>query len=249
MDAPSDVVASANSSTRSAGRILCMASSEIQLLECVVTETGPAPAHAVIWLHGLGADGRDFLPIVPQLRSAQSRAVRFVFPHAPVRPVTVNGGMRMRAWYDIRGFEIARDQDTEGIADSMRHVERLVERELERGVAPGNLLLAGFSQGGAIALRSALGRRTALAGAVALSCYLLEGARVGEWLTPAGQSTPVFMAHGTQDPVVPIALGRDAAGRLAEHQVRVAWSEWPMQHAVCPEEILALDQWIEQRFA
>lgn len=212
-----------------------------------MTETGPAPEHAVIWLHGLGADGNDFAPIVPQLRSAQSRAVRFVFPHAPVRPVTVNGGMRMRAWYDILGFEIARDQDSEGIAQSMREVERLIQHEVERGIAPENLLLAGFSQGGAIALRTALGHRQGLAGAIGLSCYLLESASPEAWLTPAGRATPVFMAHGTHDPIVPVALGRDAAQKLAEHQVQVAWSEWPMQHAVCPEEIAALDRWMEDR--
>ena len=219
------------------------------MLECVVTETGPAPDHAVIWLHGLGADGNDFAPIVPQLRCAQTRAVRFVFPHAPVRPVTVNGGMRMRAWYDIMGFEISRDQDSEGIADSLRQVERLIEREIARGIAPDKLLLAGFSQGGAVALRLALGREQQLAGAVALSCYLLEGASLEEWLTPAGCETAVFMAHGTHDPVVPAALGRDAAQKLVEKRVQVDWSEWPMQHAVCPEEVEALDRWIDDRFA
>lgn len=219
------------------------------MLECVVTETGPDPEHAVIWLHGLGADGNDFAPIVPQLRCAQTRAVRFVFPHAPVRPVTVNGGMRMRAWYDIKGFEIARDQDSEGIADALRQVEKLVRHELEKGIALDKLLLAGFSQGGAVALRLALGREQPLAGAVALSCYLLEGAALDEWLTPAGRRTAVFMAHGTHDPIVPVALGRDAAQKLAEKQIQVAWSEWPMQHAVCPEEIAALDRWIDTRFS
>lgn len=213
-----------------------------------MTETGPAPEHAVIWLHGLGADGNDFAPIVPQLRSAQSRAVRFVFPHAPVRPVTVNGGMKMRAWYDITGFETVRDQDSEGIAGSVRAVERLIAHQIDGGIAPENLLLAGFSQGGAIALRTALGRRQGLAGAIALSCYLLEAAALEQWLTPAGKATPVFMAHGTHDPVVPLALGRDAAQQLSEHQVQVAWSEWPMQHAVCPDEIAAMDRWMEDRF-
>mgnify|MGYP005839964247 CR=1 FL=1 len=214
-----------------------------------MTETGPAPEHAVIWLHGLGADGNDFAPIVPQLRSAQTRAVRFVFPHAPVRPVTVNGGMSMRAWYDIRGFEIARDQDAEGIAQSLRQILQLVEREFERGIVAQNLLLAGFSQGGALALRTALSHPERLAGAIALSCYLLDASSLGQWLTPAGRSTPVFMAHGTDDPVVPIALGRAAAQTLAEHRVEVEWSEWPMQHAVCPEEVQGLDRWIEDRFS
>lgn len=219
------------------------------MLECVETETGPAPGHAVVWLHGLGADGNDFAPIVPQLRAAQARAVRFVFPHAPVRPVTVNGGMAMRAWYDIRGFEIARDQDTEGIEQSMRQVQKLLERELERGIEPHNLVLAGFSQGGALALRLALSLPNGLAGAIGLSCYLLEASSLHQWLTPAGRQTPVFMAHGTHDPVVPVALGRAAVKTLAEHHVAVDWSEWPMQHAVAPEELQALDRWMEQRFS
>lgn len=218
------------------------------MLECVVTETGPAPKHAVIWLHGLGADGNDFAPIVPQLSSVQSRPTRFVFPHAPVRPVTVNGGMAMRAWYDISGFEIVRDQDIDGIRQSLQQVENLVEQQLERGIEPDRLLLAGFSQGGAIALRAGLGRSRALAGVIGLSCYLLEADGLDQWLTDSGRSMAVFMAHGAQDPVVPLALGRDAAERLAAHQVDVAWSEWPMQHAVCPEELAALDRWIEDRF-
>ena len=219
------------------------------MLECVETETGPSPEHSIVWLHGLGADGNDFAPIVPQLRSAQSRAVRFVFPHAPVRPVTVNGGMAMRAWYDIKGFDIARDQDSEGIAQSMAQVAQLLEREFDRGIDRQNLLLAGFSQGGALALRTALSQRAGLAGAIALSCYLLDASSLDQWLTPAGRNTPVFMAHGTQDPVVPVALGRAAAKTLAEQHVGVDWSEWRMQHAVCPEELQALDRWMEQRFS
>jgi phospholipase/carboxylesterase len=225
-----------------------MTTSGVEALECVVTETGPRPEHAVIWLHGLGADGNDFAPIVPQLAAARSRPVRFVFPHAPVRPVTVNGGMRMRAWYDIRGVAIARDQDLDGVRDSMQRVERLIEAESERGIAPERIVLAGFSQGGAVALRLGLRRGVPLAGIIALSCYLLEDASIDAWLGAAGSATPVFMAHGTQDPVVPVALGRDAARVLAEHHVSVEWSEWPMQHAVCPEEIAALDRWLAARF-
>lgn len=215
----------------------------------MVTETGPDPVHAVIWLHGLGADGNDFAPIVPQLRSAGARPVRFVFPHAPVRPVTINGGMAMRAWYDILGVEISRDQDRDGIHQSMQQVDRLVDQQIEQGIAPENLLLAGFSQGGALALRYALGRTTGLGGVVALSCYLLASDALDGWLTDAGRRTPVFLAHGTIDPIVPIALGREAARALADRQLSVEWSEWPMQHAVCPDEIAALDAWMERRFA
>lgn len=218
------------------------------MLDCVVHETGPAPECAVIWLHGLGADGHDFAPIVPQLRAAQSRAVRFVFPHAPVRPVTVNGGMAMRAWYDILGVEISRDQDLAGIRASVAQVGRLIERELAGGIAPERLVLAGFSQGGAIALRTALGGEWPLAGAVGLSCYLLEAGALDDWLTDAGRKQPVFLAHGTHDPIVPVALGRRTAELLAEANIDVEWSEWNMQHAVCPEEISALDRWMDARF-
>jgi phospholipase/carboxylesterase len=226
-----------------------MVSSDERLLECVVTETGPDPEHAVIWLHGLGADGHDFAAIVPQLRSAATRPVRFVFPHAPVRPVTINGGMAMRAWYDILGVEIARDQDRDGIRRSVGQIDRLVAQQLDQGVARENLLLAGFSQGGAVALRYALGRASRLGGVMALSCYLLESDALDSWLTEAGRDTPVFLAHGTLDPVVPIALGRETARLLADRQLAVEWSDWPMQHAVCPDEIAALDAWMERRFS
>ena len=225
-----------------------MSESTRELLDCVVTETGPAPDHVVIWLHGLGADGHDFAPIVPQLQSARSTAIRFVFPHAPVRPVTINGGMKMRAWYDISGFEIARDQDHAGIAASITAIETLISRELERGVTPHSIVLAGFSQGGAIALRCALARKQALGGVLALSCYLLQGDALESWLTPAGCRTPVFMAHGQFDPVVPLALGRNSVERLSAAGAAVEWSEWPMQHAVCPEELAASDRWLADRF-
>lgn len=224
-----------------------MADPGSEFLECVTIETAPDPEHAVIWLHGLGADGNDFAPIVPQLSCARSRPVRFVFPHAPVRPVTVNGGMPMRAWYDIAGFEIARDQDLDGIRASMDQVQRLVDRELDRGIAPSALVLAGFSQGGAMALRLGLGQSRPLAGVLALSCYLLEGARLEEWLD--SRAPQVFMGHGTHDPVVPLALGRDAAERLERAGVALEWHEYAMQHAVCPQEIAQLDDWLERRFA
>jgi len=225
-----------------------MSDIEDEILDCIERETGPDPRHAVIWLHGLGADGNDFVPIVPQLECARTRAVRFVFPHAPVRPVTINNGMRMRAWYDILGFEIARDQDSTGIRGSMAQVQRLIAREIERGIEPSNLLLAGFSQGGAIALRLGLAQTRALGGVIGLSCYLLEADSIAEWLTGAGRRTPVFMAHGSQDPIVPMVLGQQAVTCLSGQQIAVEWSEWPMQHAVCPPEIAALDRWMAERF-
>lgn len=220
-----------------------------ELLDCVVIDTGPKPKHAVIWLHGLGADGNDFAPIVAQLQAARSSAVRFIFPHAPQRSVTINGGMRMRAWYDIRGIEIARDQDLAGITESLAAVEALIERELQHDIAPGSIVLAGFSQGGAIALRAALARQSALGGVLALSCYLLQADSLHSWLTADGRKVPVFMAHGQYDPIVPLALGRRCVEQLSAAGVGVEWSEWPMQHAVCPEELAALDRWLADRFA
>lgn len=215
-------------------------------LECVVTETGPEPKHAVVWLHGLGADGHDFEPIVPQLASASRRAVRFVFPHAPVRPVTINGGMAMRAWYDILGMEIERDQDREGIAASVAATHRLVDEQLGQGIAVENLVLAGFSQGGAIALRCGLARASGLAGVMGLSTYLPEADSLEQWAAPQAREVPVFMGHGSDDPVVPVGLGKASADRLQSAGFRVEWHTWPMPHAVCPEEISAIDRWLEQ---
>ncbi len=169
--------------------------------------------HAVIWLHGLGADGHDFAPIVPHLRAAAARPVRFVFPHAPVRPVTVNGGMAMRAWYDILGVSIDRDQDSKGILASVQSVNRLIKDQIDAGIAADRIVLAGFSQGGAIALRAGLAQDPPLAGVIALSCYLLQADDLDVWSAAASTSVPIFMGHGSQDPIVPVALGRAAADR------------------------------------
>lgn len=219
-----------------------------QSLECVIHETAPNPRHAVIWLHGLGADGNDFAPIVPQLRQAARRPLRFVFPHAPVRPVTINGGMAMRAWYDILGVDIARDEDTSGIADSLRRLAALVDHEIKSGILPEHLILAGFSQGGAIALRAGLAQRRPVAGVLALSCYLLQAERFNEWARPESRQVPIFMGHGTQDPVVPVQLGQRSAELLQAAGYDVEWATWPMPHAVCPEEIQAIDHWLDRRF-
>lgn len=232
-----------------AGRILDMNDAAREPLDCVVRETGPSPAHTIVWLHGLGADGHDFEPIVPQLQCTARRPVRFVFPHAPVRPVTVNNGMSMRAWYDIRGLEIDRDQDATGIADSLARVNALVDAELARGVDPGHLVLAGFSQGGAIALRTGLARSSPLAGVVGLSCYLLQADRLSDWAAPESAGVPVFMGHGDVDPIVPAVLGRRSARFLEEAGYHVQWWTWPMAHAVSPGEIARLDEWLDRRFS
>jgi len=214
-----------------------------------VRETGPDPKHAVIWLHGLGADGHDFEPIVPHITAASARPVRFVFPHAPVRPVTVNGGMAMRAWYDILGMTIDRDQDQAGIAASVASVDTLIDDQLASGISADRLVLAGFSQGGAIALRCGLARSSPLAGIMALSCYLLEGASLSEWSASASAAVPIFLGHGEHDPVVPLALGQAAAKTLEQAGYPVEFHTWPMPHSVCPEEIQAIDRWLKRIWA
>lgn len=215
-------------------------------MDCVVRETGPDPQHAVIWLHGLGADGNDFVPIVPHLRSAASRPVRFIFPHAPVRPVTVNGGMAMRAWYDILGLQIDRDQDRAGIVASLEQVDALIDEQISAGIPSERLILAGFSQGGAIALRCGLARTRALGGIMVLSAYLLESDRLGEWAAPESARVPIFMGHGSEDPIVPVGLGARSAEQLQAAGHPVEWQTWPMPHSVCPEEIAAIDDWLSR---
>lgn len=200
----------------------------------------------MIWLHGLGADGNDFVPIVPHLTSAAERPVRFVFPHAPVRPVTVNGGMAMRAWYDILGLQIDRDQDRAGILASLAQVDALIGEQIEAGIPSANLILAGFSQGGAIALRCGLARAPALGGIMVLSAYLLEGDRLDQWAAPESKRAPIFMGHGSQDPVVPVALGQQSANQLTAAGYPVEMQTWPMPHSVCPEEISAIDDWLRR---
>ncbi len=223
------------------------------LLETVELETAPDPRWAVVWLHGLGADGHDFAPIVPEVVQRGWPGIRFVFPHAPVRPVTINNGMRMRAWYDIRdlGFEgtVGDRADAAGVEDSVAHVEALIARENERGIPASRVLLAGFSQGGAIALSAALKRKEPLAGIVALSTYLPLASQTEGGATESAAVQPVFMAHGTQDPVVPFAAGQRSAERLRAMGFNVEWHAYPMQHQVCGEPIRDLAQWVGRRFA
>jgi len=218
-------------------------------LPCVETETAPNPTHAVIWLHGLGADGNDFAPIVPELVARQWPALRFVFPHAPVRPVTINGGMRMRAWYDIKGARIEDKQDETGIRESIGELDALIAREGERGIAPARVLLAGFSQGGAIALAGGVRHAQGLAGIVALSTYLPLQERTAAERSTANASVPIFMAHGSVDPVVPQALGSASRDALAALAYDVAWHSYPMAHQVCAQEIGDLQHWIGARLA
>jgi phospholipase/carboxylesterase len=218
-------------------------------LPTVELETAPNPKHSILWLHGLGADGNDFKPIVPELVDRSWPPLRFVFPHAPVRAVTVNGGMRMRAWYDILGAQIAARQDEEGIRASIASLDELIAREAERGVPSANVILAGFSQGGAIVLAGGIRHAQKLAGIVALSTYLPLDASSAAERSEANAGLPIFMGHGSFDPVVPQALGllsRDALVRLGYD---VEWRSYPMAHQVCPPEIADLRAWIAKRLA
>ena len=226
----------------------------MDLLQTVEQDTGPSPQWTILWLHGLGADGHDFAPIVPELVRPGWPALRFVFPHAPMRAVTINNGMRMRAWYDIRNFsadELAGGDraDSVGVLESFVQVVALITREAERGVPPQRLVLAGFSQGGAITLAAGLRRAEPLAGLVALSTYLPMAPQARADLQPQAARQPLFMAHGSQDPVVPPQAGEHSAQVLRELGFEVEWHRYPMAHAVCADEIRDLGDWLERRFA
>lgn len=211
-------------------------------------QTGPAPEWTVIWLHGLGADGHDFEPIVPELLRPDWPAIRFIFPHAPVQPVTINGGVRMRSWYDIVGVDLNAQQDEAGIRASAAFVGTLIQREIERGIPAERILLAGFSQGGAIVLTAGLRHTQRLGGIIALSTYLPLAWTLEAEAAPANRQTPIFMAHGTMDPVV--ALPRAEASRDALNAMAypVEWHQYPMPHSVSIEEIRDLTKWLQARF-
>ncbi len=209
--------------------------------------TGGSPAYAVIWLHGLGADGHDFAPVVPALQIPPQVPVRFIFPHAPVRPITVNGGMEMRGWYDIAGADLERAEDRDGIEHSTAILRALIERETgrgARGVQPENIFLAGFSQGGALALHAGLRHPQRLAGIIALSAYLPLADLLETEKSAANQPTPIFIAHGAQDPLIPVHLARRSARRLARAGYGVAWREYPIAHEVCAEEIADVGEFL-----
>jgi len=202
---------------------------------------------AVVWLHGLGADGHDFAGMVPQLELPADLGVRFVFPHAPSLPVTLNGGMRMPAWYDIAEVDLQRRHDEAGVRRSAAQVSALLAREHDRGVAWDRIVLAGFSQGGAVALFTALRHPAALAGGVALSTYLVVEDSLDDERSAANQRTPIFQAHGTFDPMVPIERGEAARDALTSRGYDVRFRSYPMQHAVCPEEIAEIRQFLVER--
>ncbi len=218
------------------------------MLETVELVTGDPVVGSVIWLHGLGADGHDFEPIVPAVQ-LPDRPLRFVFPHAPVRPVTLNAGMEMRAWFDIVAIDRRTEQDAAGIRDSESEVLALIEREKERGVPAESIVLAGFSQGGAIALHTGLCHPEPLAGIIGLSTYLpLTDVLDADGLD-ANRLTPIFMAHGTLDPVVPMALGEETRGLLRARNYPIDWKTYEMDHAVCLEQVEDIRDWMSRTFA
>lgn len=220
----------------------------MDLLQHIELDTGADPVGTIIWMHGLGADGWDFVPIVRELPLPDDLALRFIFPHAPVQPVTINNGMEMRAWYDIAMNDISRLPDEGGIRESQAAVERLIARERDRGIDSPRIVLAGFSQGGAIALQTGLRHANRLGGIVALSTYLpLEDSLDAE-AASANRATPIFMAHGTDDPVVPVQLAEISRSLLQKRGYEIEWHTWPMPHSVCGEEIEAVSAFLGRIF-
>ena len=213
-------------------------------LELIELATGTDPTGTVIWMHGLGADGWDFVPIVRELPLPEGLALRFIFPHAPVRPVTINNGFEMRAWYDIKQQDISRVPDEAGIRDSQAQVEALIAREAGRGIPAERVVLAGFSQGGAIALQAGLRFKQKLAGIVALSTYLPLQESFDAEASGANKTTPIFMAHGSQDPVIPVQLADASRKALDERGYKIDWQVWPMPHSVCAEEVAAIGEYL-----
>ena len=220
-----------------------------KLLDYLEVTTSENPSYSVIWLHGLGADGHDFEPIVPYLGLSPATAVRFIFPHALMRPVTVNGGAVMRAWYDIIELSNSRGQDEAGISHSAGKVTDLIDFEISRGVPASRIILAGFSQGGAMALHVGLRYPEKLAGIMALSAYLLYPERLQTEFSDANSRTPVFVGHGTQDPVVPFVLGQAVQSTLLAGQWPVEWHSYPIPHSVSQAEIAAIGRWMQSRLS
>jgi len=223
------------------------------LLEAIELQTGPKPKHCVIWMHGLGADGHDFVPVVQELGLENAPPVRFIFPHAPMQPVTINNGYVMRAWYDVKWGDLegnSRQADEKGVRASQAAIGALIEEETSgNGTPVGNIVLAGFSQGGAIALQTALRYRQKLGGVMALSCYLPLAESLAHEGAAENRATPIFLAHGTQDQVVPYAMGKRSRDLLEQAGYPIEWHEYPMQHSVSLEEIRDIGAWLKRVIA
>ena len=214
-------------------------------LEAIEIETRPNPSHAVIWMHGLGADGSDFVPIVRELK-LPPLGIRFIFPHAPMRPVTINGGFVMRAWYDIVVQDLVRQEDERGIRESQDLVGQLIDKEIARGIPANRIALAGFSQGGVITLQTGLRYPKRLAGLLALSCYLPLSATLEKERSAANQDVPVFIGHGTADDIVPLQRGLGARDALSKLGYKPEWHQYPMPHSVHPDEIADIGAWFQR---
>jgi phospholipase/carboxylesterase len=217
-----------------------------QLLPCVEINPSTAPDACVIWLHGLGDSGHGFAPIVPELKLPDSMAVKFLFPHAPERPITINGGMRMRAWYDIKSLDFESRADLEGVKESAEQVEQLIKAQIESGIKAERIVLAGFSQGGVIALHLAPRFSQKLAGVMALSTYMCEPALLSSEALDVNRETPIMMAHGEQDEVVPVFMGNSAFKTLNECGFKATWQTYTMQHNVCMQELNDISAWLQK---
>lgn len=213
-----------------------------------VEPTVPAKA-CVIWMHGLGDSGHGFAPIAPELKLPEDMAVRFVFPHAPERPVTINGGMRMRAWYDIKSLDFNSRADIDGVKESAAQIEALIQQQVDKGIPHEKIVLAGFSQGGVIALHLATTYGHKVAGIMALSTYLCEPDNMADRAVDVNKSTPIMMAHGEQDEVVPVFLGNAAYKILTENGFNATWQTYAMQHNVCWQEIQDISNWLQKILA
>jgi len=223
--------------------------SESPALETIEIATGPAPDATIVWLHGLGADGNDFVPLVPELALDTKPGVRFVFPHAPQRAVTINMGMVMRAWYDVTSLELDRAPDVAGIEAAAAQVTQLLERELTRGITADRIILAGFSQGGVVAYHAGLRFAQRLAGLLALSCYLPLADRLDAEAADANRATPILHCHGTLDPLVPATLGEAAVTELRRRDYSVEHRTYPVEHGLHPQEVLDVAKWLRERLA
>lgn len=207
-------------------------------------QTSTHPVASVIWLHGLGADGHDFEAIVPELELPSSLAMRFIFPHAPMRPITINGGMVMRGWYDIMPGEDGFSENNDDIRGASVLIQSLIEREQERGIAVSRIVLAGFSQGGVVSLYTGLGMEQPLAGIMALSSYVPMIDSMDVWLSASAKSVPVFQAHGRNDPLISIQRAEKSRVAMNEHGIQVAWRSYPMEHSMCAEEVREISRWM-----
>ncbi len=220
-----------------------------ELLPCVEVNPNKEPTATVIWMHGLGADGHDFESLVPALQLPEILPIRFVFPHAPVMPVTINMGMEMRAWFDIVAIDINAPQDEKGIRESQEAIKQLISRENERGIPSDRIILAGFSQGGSMALQTGLRYHDKLAGIMALSTFLPLADSLIQEASSVNRRLPIFMAHGTVDPVVPFQFAKYSCEHLKELGYPVDWHTYPMQHSTCYEEVEDISKWIQKVFS